>query len=175
MICRQGPASHNPRHKGFGPRHFTSQEETIKTRFFQQDYIILWHVRSNVSFHNIFNVFKPHRKKFLYPVARYKKGYKITSIHSPNQEVLEYPQKYASILRLQKLYLVHLANSTRHDCLVLVQFDLVYTFFYSRQGLWLVFFDLQVVRQVNIDICIRHLQVVRFLLDMFGLLERCLV
>ena len=99
----------------------------------------------------------------------------IFSTYLPNQEVLEYPLEYASILRLQKLYLVHLVNSTRHDYLALVQFDLVGTYSYSRQGLWLVFLDLHVVHQVDIDICINHLQVARFLLDMFGLVGRCLV
>ena len=56
----------------------------------------------------------------------------ITSIHSPNQEVPEHPQKYASILHAQMLYRVRPVNSTGHDCLVLVQFDLIDTYFYSR-------------------------------------------
>ena len=62
----------------------------------------------------------------------YKNDSAITSIYSPNQEVLEYPQKYASILHAQKLYWVRPANSTGHDYLVLVQFDLVDTYFYSK-------------------------------------------
>ena len=56
----------------------------------------------------------------------------ITSIHSPNQEVLEYPQKYASILHVQNPYEVRPANNIGHDYQVLVQFDLVDTYFYSR-------------------------------------------
>ena len=99
----------------------------------------------------------------------------ITSTYLPNQEALEYPLEYATILRFQKLYLVHLTNSTRHNYLALVQFDLVDTYFYSRQGMWLVFFDLHVVRQVDIDICINHLQVARFPTDMFCSVEWCLV
>ena len=92
----------------------------------------------------------------------------ITSIHLPTQEVLEYLLEYASILRLQKLYLVHLQNSTRHDYLALVQCDLIYTFFFNLffSNLYV---DLHVVLQVDIDICINHRQVVRFLPDMFGL------
>ena len=39
----------------------------------------------------------------------------------------------------------------------------------------LVFFDLRVVPQVDKDIYIIHPRVVRFLLDMFCLVERCLV
>ena len=65
-----------------------------------------------------------------------QKGYKndsaIISIHSPNQEVLEYPEKHAVILHVQKLYQVRLADSTRRNSLGLVQFDLVDTYFYSR-------------------------------------------
>ena len=56
----------------------------------------------------------------------------ITSIHSRNQEVLEYPRKYASILHAQKLYRVRPANSAGLYYLVLVQFDLVDTYFYLR-------------------------------------------
>ena len=56
----------------------------------------------------------------------------ISSIHSPNQEVLEYPQKYASIFHAQKLYQVRPTNSTGHNYLVLVQFDLVDMYFHSR-------------------------------------------
>ena len=55
----------------------------------------------------------------------------IISIHLPNQEVLEYPQKHALILHVQKPYQVHLAISTRRDYLDLVQFDLVATCFCS--------------------------------------------
>ena len=56
----------------------------------------------------------------------------ITSIHSPNQEVPEYLQKHASILHVQKLYQVHPANNTGRSYLVLVQFDLINTYFYSK-------------------------------------------
>ena len=56
----------------------------------------------------------------------------IISIHSPKQEVPGYPQKHASILHAQKLYQVHLANSAGHDCLVLIQFELIDTYFHSR-------------------------------------------
>ena len=48
------------------------------------------------------------------------------------QEVLEYPQKYASILHAQKLYWVRPANSGGHDYLVPAQLELVDTYFYSR-------------------------------------------
>ena len=48
------------------------------------------------------------------------------------QEVLEYPQKRALILHVQKLYQVRLENSTRHDYLGLVQFDLVDMYFCSK-------------------------------------------
>ena len=64
-----------------------------------------------------------------------QKGYKndgIISIHSQNQEVPENPEKHASILHAQKFYQVHLANSTEHNCVVPVQFDLVDMYFYSR-------------------------------------------
>ena len=53
----------------------------------------------------------------------------ITSIPSPNREVLEYPQKYKSILQAQKLYQARPANNAGHESLVLVQFDLVNTYF----------------------------------------------
>ena len=56
----------------------------------------------------------------------------IISIHLPNQEVPEYPQKYALILQVQKPYQVRSANSARHDYLGLVQFDLVDMYFYSK-------------------------------------------
>ena len=56
----------------------------------------------------------------------------ITSIHSPNQELLEYPQKHASIFHAQKLYRVRPAKSTERDYLPLVQFDLFDKYFYSR-------------------------------------------
>ena len=62
----------------------------------------------------------------------YKKWCVIISIHSPNQEVLEYLQKYASILHVQKLYQTFPANNTGHDYLVPVQFDLVGVYFYSK-------------------------------------------
>ena len=52
-------SSQNCFHKGFGLRNFTSQKETIKTGFLQQDSIILWHVQPDVSFHDVFNAFKP--------------------------------------------------------------------------------------------------------------------
>ena len=68
-----------------------------------------------------------------------QKGYKndsaITSICSPSQEVLEYPQKPALILHRQKPYEARSANSIILDYLVLVQFGLVGTYFYSKQGL----------------------------------------
>ena len=48
------------------------------------------------------------------------------------QKVSEYPQKHASVLHVQKLYQVHLANSTGHDYLVFAQFDLVDTYFHSK-------------------------------------------
>ena len=56
----------------------------------------------------------------------------IIFIHSPNQEVLEYPQKYASVLHAQKLYRVRPTNSTGRDYLVPVQSDLVDMYFSSR-------------------------------------------
>ena len=74
----------------------------------------------------------------------------ITSIHSTNQDVLEYPQNDASILHAQKLYRVRPANSTEHDYLVLVQLDLVDAHFCSRQGLLPIFFDLHVFHQADI-------------------------
>ena len=65
-----------------------------------------------------------------------QKGYKtdsaIISIRSPNQEVLEYVQKRALILHAQKLYQVHLANSTGGGYVVFEQFDLVDMYFYSK-------------------------------------------
>ena len=67
-----------------------------------------------------------------------QKGHKndsaITSICSPSQEVLEYPQKPALILHGQKPYEARSANSIILDYLVLVQFGLVGTYFYSKQG-----------------------------------------
>ena len=48
------------------------------------------------------------------------------------QEVLEYPQKHALILHIQKPYQVRLANTTGRDYLGLVQFDLIDTYFYSK-------------------------------------------
>ena len=62
----------------------------------------------------------------------YKNDSAIISIHSPNQEVPEYPQKHASIFHVQKLYQAHVANSTGHNYLGLVQFDLVDTYFSSK-------------------------------------------
>ena len=62
----------------------------------------------------------------------YKNDSEFTSIHSPNQEVLEYPQKHALILHVQKLYQAHIANSIKLDYLDLVQFDLVDSYFYSK-------------------------------------------
>ena len=56
----------------------------------------------------------------------------IISIHLPCQEVLEYRQKYASILHTQKFYWVRRANNIGHDGLVLVQFNLVDMYFYSK-------------------------------------------
>ena len=56
----------------------------------------------------------------------------ISSIHPPNQEVLEYPEKNASILHIQKLYQDGPANNTRDDFVALAQFDLGDTYFYSR-------------------------------------------
>ena len=53
----------------------------------------------------------------------------ITSIHSPNEEILKYPHKYAPALHARKSYWVRPANSIGHDYLVLVQFDLVDTHF----------------------------------------------
>ena len=51
----------------------------------------------------------------------------IISIHLLNQEVRGYPQKHALILHGQKPFQVRPANSTRHDYLGPVQFDLVDT------------------------------------------------
>ena len=73
----------------------------------------------------------------------------IISIHSLNQEALEYPQKHALILHVQKAHQVHLADSTKHDYLGLVQFDLVDMYFCSKSGLLPVFFGLHVVHQVD--------------------------
>ena len=79
----------------------------------------------------------------------YKNDSAIVSIHLPNQEVPAYPQKHVLILHVQKLYQVRLANSSRHDYLGLVQFDLVNMYFCSKQGLFHVFSCLHVVHQVN--------------------------
>ena len=106
-------------------------------------------------------------------IYRFVKANNIISIHSLNQKVLDYPQKYASILHGKRLYQAHLANSTGRDYLVPVQFNLVKTYFYSRESLLPVFLDLHVVPQSDKDICVN--QVVRFLLDMFCLVEQCLV
>ena len=62
----------------------------------------------------------------------YKNDSAIVSIHLPNQEVPAYPQKHVLILHVQKLYQVRLANSSRHDYLGLVQFDLVNMYFCSK-------------------------------------------
>ena len=62
----------------------------------------------------------------------YKNDSAITSIHSPNQEMPEYPQKSALILHVQNLYWVAPANNTGHGCLVLVQFNLINLYFYSK-------------------------------------------
>ena len=70
----------------------------------------------------------------------------IISIHLLNQEVREYPQKHALILHVQKPYRVRPANSRRHDYIVLVQFDLVDIYFYSKWGVLLFFFGLYDVR-----------------------------
>ena len=56
----------------------------------------------------------------------------ITSIHTPNQEMLEYPWKHVSILHAQKFCRAHPVNNTANDCLALVEFDLVDTYLYSR-------------------------------------------
>ena len=112
---------------------------------------------------------------FLWPREGYKNDSAIISIHSPNRGALEYPQKHALILHVQKLYQVRPANSTRNNYLGLVQFDQVDTHFYSKWGLLLVFFGLHVVNQVDKGIYTIHPRVVRFLLDMFCLVEGCLV
>ena len=49
----------------------------------------------------------------------------LTSIHLPNQEAPEYPQKHALILHVQRPYQVRPADNTTYDYLGLVQFDLV--------------------------------------------------
>lgn len=51
----------------------------------------------------------------------------------PIQEVLMYPMKYASVLHVQKLCLVHLANSTKRNFLGLQQLDLVGMYFYPHE------------------------------------------
>ena len=48
------------------------------------------------------------------------------------QEALDYPLEYASIFHVQKLNQVHLANSTKRNYQGPLQFDIVYTYFYSR-------------------------------------------
>ena len=53
--------------------------------------------------------------KFRAPARLFIKLNVIISIHSPNQEVLEYPQKYALILQVQKLNRVPPANNTGLD------------------------------------------------------------
>ena len=83
----------------------------------------------------------------------------------PIQEILAYLLEYESILHVRKLYQTHLANSTKRNYLALLQFDLFDTNFYSRKRP--VFFDIHAVHQVEINICISHLQVLYFLLDMF--------
>ena len=75
----------------------------------------------------------------------------------------------------KKLYQVRLANSARHNYLGLVQFDLANTDFCSKWGLLLVFFGLKVAHQVFKRVYTIHPRVVRFLLDMFCLVEQCLV
>ena len=92
----------------------------------------------------------------------------IVFIDLSTREVLQHPMECASIPPLQKLYWVHFANSKGGDYLPLGQFDLVGRCFYFRKSLWLVFFDLRIACQADIDISIGRIQVVRFLLDMFN-------
>ena len=90
----------------------------------------------------------------------------ITSTYSPTQEVLEYALEHASIFHVQKLYQVYYANSIKRDYfykLVLLKC----IFFTPDKVNGLPFFDLHAAQQADINICINHLQVVRFFLDMF--------
>ena len=111
---------------------------------------------------------------FFITQGSYKNYSAIISIHSPNQGALEYHQKHALILHVQKLSQVRLANSTRRNYLGLIQFDLVDKYFCSK-CLLPVFFGLHVVHQVDKGIYTIHPWAVRFLLDMFCLVEECLV
>ena len=91
--------------------------------------IIIDHLQLSPKHACIFLFHSPPREGMIF-VSR--KLNMIFSIHSLNQEVLEYPQKFASILHVQKIYQARPANSTGRDYLVPVQFDLVDTYFYSR-------------------------------------------
>ena len=76
-------------------------------------------------------------------------------------------------LHAQKPYGARPANNTGHDYLVLVQFNLVDTYFYFRQSLLPFFSYLRVVHAADIKICINYLQVVRFLLNTFCPVQWC--
>ena len=81
---------------------------------------------------HLFMLYSPGGHDFFITQGGYKNYSMIVSIHLPNQEVPAYPQKHVLILHVQKLYQVRLANSSRHDYLGLVQFDLVNMYFCSK-------------------------------------------
>ena len=91
----------------------------------------------------------------------------IISIHLPNQELLEYPQKHALILHVQKPCQAHPADNTTRlpgSCRI----RSIGTYFYSKYGLLLVFFGLHVVYRVDKDTYTIHPQVVQFLPDVLS-------
>ena len=127
------------------------------------EFLTIWSNSSSSAIHSchqsmliFFISLSPGRTWLLITQVGYKNDLAIISIHSPNQEALEYPQKHASILHIQKLYQIRPAKSTRHDCLSLVQLDLVCMYFCSKWGLFPVFFGLHVVHQVNKGIYTIH-------------------
>ena len=97
----------------------------IKGIIISHPHLLLKHACGNhvLLFYNF-----PGKARFLDPKGVIKLKV-ITFIHLPNQEVLEYLQKYTLIFHTQKLYRVRAANSAVQDYLVLVQFDLVNTYF----------------------------------------------
>lgn len=76
-----------------------------------------------------------------------------------------YPLEHSSIPHVQKLYQVQLATSTKCNFLDLQWLDLVSLYFYSRETQYSIFFSLHVVHLADINLCINHLQVVRFPMD----------
>ena len=56
----------------------------------------------------------------------------ITFTYLTTQKVLDYSLEYPSILHVKKLSQVHLEGSTKHNYYGVLQFDLVFMYFYSR-------------------------------------------